>query len=92
MASTPREDPPPWASVSDLSEYAFCPRAQWYRHHPPEAPADEAAVRSARLGEVYHHRALSRVRHREERTAPLALLALAAATLILLGLFLSGAL
>jgi len=62
-------DRPPWVSVSDLAEYAYCPRAQWYRGHPTDEPPAPSAVRSAQRGEAYHERSLSAVARREERGA-----------------------
>lgn len=50
MAHVPSEEPLPWLSVSDLAEYAYCPRAQWYRHHPPDGPTSAASERSAAAG------------------------------------------
>ncbi len=57
----------PWLSASDLSEYTFCPRAYYYRHHPPASGPTLASEREARLGERRHQRALNSVRHRETR-------------------------
>ena len=37
-----------WVSATDLAEYAYCPRAWYYRHHPPpEGPAPGSDRRSA---------------------------------------------
>ena len=53
-------------TASDLAEYAYCPRAYWYRRHPPpEGPARSS--REARAGgERYHARVLT-TRYRRER-------------------------
>jgi CRISPR/Cas system-associated exonuclease Cas4 (RecB family) len=53
-------------TASDLAEYAYCPRAYWYRRHPPpEGPTPSS--RGARAGgERYHARALT-TRYRRER-------------------------
>ncbi|HEV2429619.1 MAG TPA: hypothetical protein VGV64_07240 [Thermoplasmata archaeon] len=77
----------PWVSASDLAEYAFCPRAQWYRRHPPREAPSEAATRSARSGERYHAASLGREVDREARGSGGALLAILVglATLALLG-------
>ncbi len=57
-----------WVTVGDVSEYAYCPRAHWYRHHPPpDGPAAEA-VASAERGTAFHHRELA-ARARVERRA-----------------------
>jgi hypothetical protein len=54
----------PWVSASELAEYAFCPRALYYRHHPPAGPADPAARASAERGVAFHARTLEEARHR----------------------------
>ncbi len=43
-----------WATASELAEYAYCPRAWYYRRQFPDAPttASEAA------GQRYHARLL----------------------------------
>lgn len=63
MARTARPDATGWVSVSDLAEYAYCPRALWYRYHPPpKGPTPSSEARRAR-GQVRHTRELtSRVR------------------------------
>jgi CRISPR/Cas system-associated exonuclease Cas4 (RecB family) len=48
-----------WVSVSDLSEYAYCPRAFWYRHHPPTRPPTPATERSRAAGTRFHQRRLT---------------------------------
>jgi hypothetical protein len=56
-----------WVTVSDLSEEAYCPRARWYRDHPPSAEAARE-VRDApgrRAGIAYHARTLRREVRRE---------------------------
>jgi CRISPR/Cas system-associated exonuclease Cas4 (RecB family) len=83
VTSIPSEESRSWVSVSDLAEYAYCPRAYWYRHHPPEAPADRSAERSSRRGETYHRRALSGVRRTEEHGVAIGLAAIAVAILLL---------
>jgi hypothetical protein len=79
-----------WASVSDLAEYAYCPRALWYRHHPPAGgPAPDSALDRSR-GEQFHARRLSAVATRAEPARwPWALLALGA-ILVLVALALGG--
>ena len=79
-----------WVSVSDLAEYAYCPRALWYRHNPPAEGAAPQSVRSREEGTRFHRRIL-RARNRRERwaAAAWALLALGAAllaTVVALGL------
>ena len=58
---------PAWVSVSDLAEYAYCPRAQWYRGHPPVEPPSPSSVRSAHRGTAYHQEHLSAVARLEAR-------------------------
>ncbi len=54
-------DRAPWTSPSDLAEYAFCPRAHYYRQHrtAPETSSSAAGVRT-------HERRLSSERWRDE--------------------------
>jgi CRISPR/Cas system-associated exonuclease Cas4 (RecB family) len=68
-----------WTSPSDLAEFAFCPRAHYYRQRleAPETPATAA-------GERDHERRLGAERWRDEHGA-LAWLAVVAG-LALLGL------
>ncbi|MCI4357549.1 MAG: PD-(D/E)XK nuclease family protein [Thermoplasmata archaeon] len=90
MAENPTDSSPPWLSVSDLAEYAYCPRAYWYRHHPPREPPDPGSVRSSQVGEAYHRHALRGIRHREDRGAAVGLLAVAGAAVLALLLLLGG--
>lgn len=61
----PEYRPGRWASASDLAEYAYCPRAWYYRHHPPgSGPSAPSRARSA-TGEAFHARTLARVARRE---------------------------
>lgn len=53
--STERED---WVSASDIAEYTFCPRALYYRRHPPTSGPLPDAVRSAARGSEFHARRL----------------------------------
>jgi len=78
----------PWVSVSDLAEYAFCPRAHWYRGHPTGAAPEPAADRRAEAGTAYHRRELSRVRARESRGAGWAIAAAAIGILLLAAILL----
>lgn len=55
-----------WTSPSELAEYAYCPRARWYRRHPPPGAPDRAAAARRRAGLRYHHRILSAERRRSE--------------------------
>ena len=54
-----------WATASDLAEFAFCPRAHYYRHHPTEARVAPGALRSADLGREYHELRALRVAERD---------------------------
>jgi CRISPR/Cas system-associated exonuclease Cas4 (RecB family) len=56
---------PSWASASDLEEYAYCPRAHYYRHHPPPGGPAPESVRRADDGRRYHDRVLSAEARRE---------------------------
>jgi hypothetical protein len=53
---------PRTVSVTELSEYAFCPRAHYYRMHPDGTPPAPGS-RAQELGGVeYHRRTLGRER------------------------------
>jgi CRISPR/Cas system-associated exonuclease Cas4 (RecB family) len=58
--------PDGWVSATDLAEYAYCPRAWYYREHPPARGPTRAALRSSRAGERYHARTLGAERRRSE--------------------------
>ena len=79
----PRRRDYDWATASDLAEYAYCPRAWWYRNHPSEVPPSSESVRSAVRGERFHDRELRAMVRRERLTPYLALLV--AAVLLVLG-------
>jgi CRISPR/Cas system-associated exonuclease Cas4 (RecB family) len=68
--------------VSDLSEYAYCPRAFWYRHHPPDVPPLAEEVRRQRSGTRYHQRQLAVELAVERHRGLWVILALAAATVL----------
>jgi CRISPR/Cas system-associated exonuclease Cas4 (RecB family) len=68
--------------VADLSEYVYCPRAQYYRRHPERSTLSVASVRERELGERYHARYLER-EVASDGSSSLALLALAAGLLLL---------
>jgi CRISPR/Cas system-associated exonuclease Cas4 (RecB family) len=54
---------PRWTSASDLAEYAYCPRAGYYRRHrAPPAPTVESEA-----GVAYHARELARAGALERR-------------------------
>lgn len=47
-----------WTSPSDLAEYSYCPRAHWYRHHPPSPGPSRSSQARSRFGAQYHRRVL----------------------------------
>jgi hypothetical protein len=53
---------PDWLSATDLAEYAYCPRASYYRKTYPDRPP----TRSALAGTAYHARELGHERRVEE--------------------------
>jgi len=55
-----------WVTASDLAEYAFCPRAHWYRLHPPREGETASARDRATAGSRYHRRVLGDERRRAE--------------------------
>lgn len=61
------EPEPPYASASDLAEYAYCERAHYYRSiGAPVAPGSSAR---SRAGQRYHSRSLGAEARRESRGA-----------------------
>jgi len=63
----PSEDPSAgWVTASQLAEYAFCPRAYWYRAHPPPEGPAASSVAALAGGERFHARTLT-TRYRRER-------------------------
>jgi hypothetical protein len=66
-----------WTTPSDLAEYAFCPRAHYYRK-TREAPP----TRSAEAGTAYHRRRLGSERWRAEHPGAAWIALLAGAALV----------
>jgi CRISPR/Cas system-associated exonuclease Cas4 (RecB family) len=75
----------PWASASDLAEYAYCPRAWYYRKHPPAAGRSPDSERRSSAGTRYHRSTLAETEFRERHGG-----AYAAALLIALALVAGG--
>jgi hypothetical protein len=63
-----------WVSASDLAEQAYCPRAYWYRYHPPSREAARRAESDPRRasGVTYHTRFLEQERRQESGGATVA--------------------
>jgi CRISPR/Cas system-associated exonuclease Cas4 (RecB family) len=57
---------PGWVSATDLAEYAYCPRAYYYRDHPPPGGPTRSSQQRSRAGERYHARELGAERRRAE--------------------------
>ncbi len=74
----------PWASASDLAEYAYCPRAYWYREHPPRGEIPRSASHRAEAGRRYHVRELRSEEARDSHAGTY--LVLAGIGLLLLGI------
>ena len=72
-----------WATASELAEYAFCPRAQWYSRHPPNAPPPARSLQREAAGERFHARTLGMI---EQRSGHGARYAAAIVVALLLGL------
>ncbi|MGA7923728.1 MAG: hypothetical protein WCA77_07115 [Thermoplasmata archaeon] len=68
--------------MSDLSEYAYCPRAFWYRHHPPSVPPSAETERSRARGTQFHQRRLAADERAERWGDRWLLVALAAAGIV----------
>ncbi len=75
-----------WASASDLSEYAYCPRAWYYRKHPPNAAIPAGARRASDAGVRYHRSTLAAEERRERHVAAYVAAAVVALLLVLGGL------
>lgn len=74
MPSSSADRAPPWVGAAELGEYAYCPRAWYYRANPPLEAPDARAVYRAQFGTAYHARALSRAAARDRSVAgPVAL-------------------
>ena len=73
-----------WVTVSELAEYAYCPRAWWYRDHPPPEGRTGASLRSADRGRARHEKVLGAVAARDRR-AGWYVAALGAALVVLAG-------
>lgn len=69
----------PWASASDLADYAYCPRSHYYRHHPPRRGPSTESRRSSEAGRAFHATTLARVERRERSYGAWALVAFASA-------------
>lgn len=86
VATTPWPSRPRWVSASDLGEYTYCPRALWYREHPPAGGPSPTSLRSAEAGERFHARSLDGERTRERGAAIYAALFVLALALVAVGL------
>jgi CRISPR/Cas system-associated exonuclease Cas4 (RecB family) len=58
-----------WLSASDLAEYAYCPRAAWYRRHPPRGVDLTEPARGESYGERFHERTLRADEQRDRSAA-----------------------
>ncbi len=59
--------PTPWVTPSELADEAFCPRARWYRRHPPPSGRSAASVDRSDAGTSVHAQRLGAERRRDER-------------------------
>jgi len=69
-------------AASELAEYAYCPRAWWYRSHPPAEGPDPRSVRAADRGVRFHARTLRAEARRDRWAGALVVLLLVALALI----------
>lgn len=86
MPSTAPRGRPRWVSASELAEYAYCPRAWWFRGHPPPLGPSRESQRAARSGARFHAETLDGERARERWAGRYVVLLLVALALLLLGL------
>ena len=73
-------------TASDLAEYAYCPRAHWYRTHPPADGPAPSSVAARTRGERFHARTLTTRARREQWSVVWWILAGAGLVLCLLAL------
>lgn len=92
MPPDPFDGPSEWVSVSDLAEQAYCPRAEWYRHHPPLRAPTYASRAASERGRRFHEHTLAGVERRAASGAGAAVAAILIGLAILVGLLWSGAL
>ncbi len=81
---------PDWVSASDLAEYAYCPRAFWYRKHPPAGMSASNSDRSSRRGQRFHRRELGAERKREAHAGGYVALVLFGIALLSTALYFAG--
>ena len=86
MVPSPDRSRRRWISASDLGEYTYCPRAWWYRAHPPSQGPSASSQRAARAGERFHARSLDGERARERWAVVYALLLAVAVLLLVVGI------
>lgn len=72
-----------WVSASDLAEYAYCPRALYYRRRIPDAPEGPASF----AGREFHRRTLSAEDRRAAHGGAYWAVLLLGLLLVLLGLW-----
>ncbi len=72
---------PPFSSPSDLAEYAYCPRARFYRERYGAPPSTPAAL----SGVAFHDRVLRGTRRRADRHRAYWGIAAAGLLLVLVG-------
>lgn len=78
----------PWASASDLAEYTYCPRAHWYRKHPPPGETPPGVSHRAEAGRAYHTRELrAEVAHESNAGAYLVLAGVGLLLLVIVGVW-----
>lgn len=90
MRADAREPSRGWVSVSDLAEYTYCPRAHWYRHHPPVGGPTRDSARHQRKGLEFHERELSATAARSEGGYGVPIAILAGLALLGLAVYLAG--
>ena len=75
-----------WASATDVSEYAYCPRAWYYRTHSDPSERTEESQRSSAAGQSFHAEMLEREWRREHGLGRYLALLLVGALVVLGGL------
>ena len=80
MPATP--DRSRWVTVSELAEYTYCPRAWWYRAHPPADGVDPVDEARRDRGSRYHAGTLGAIERRDRWATAFVLVFLASLALV----------
>lgn len=88
--SRPREVTGNWVSAGDLADWVYCPRAHYFRSHPPPEGEDPQGRALRDAGTGYHDRFLRSELRRERAGANWWIAAAAGVVLLLVAFALLG--